>query len=155
MAIGPQGDEMIVVLVVDGPKRSAVGLGERERVDVGARKKTEAPLGHFRRKGGNGTLAFKEEQEPVGFALVGLFGNHAEEVHVGRGDDVAGFFDGLASGAFKGGFAEGGFEFAADRTPRAEVRRLGAKEQKMFTLVIFNEYKDGDLVGKRCAHRVQ
>lgn len=78
--------------------------------------------------------------------FVGLFGDHCEEMEVVGVDDVACFLGGFARGAFKRRFAQGGFEFSADGTPCAEVRRFGAQEEQMFAFVIFNEYKDGDPV---------
>lgn len=111
-----------------------------------AGEKTEAPLVHGGRQGGNGASAFEEKQQPMGLTLVRFFRYHREEVKVRWGDGESGFFVGFTGGAFKRGFPRRGFQLAADRAPRAEVGRFGSKEKELFSVVIFNEYKHGDFV---------
>lgn len=152
IAVGPQGNEVIVMLIVNRPERCAVGFGEGECVDGFAREEAEAPFGHGRWKRWDGAFAIEEKEQPVVLPLVGFLGDHGEEVQIARFYHVAGFLGGLARGAFEWGFPDGGFEFAADGAPRAEIGWFGAQQQQVFALVIFNEYKDGDFMGGRGAH---
>ena len=69
------------------------------------------------------------------------------EIRKGQGE--AGLLMGLADGAFERRFAQAGFELAANRTPDAEIRRLGAQHQQLFAGGIFHEYKHREFVIER------
>lgn len=80
--------------------------------------------------------------------LVSLFGDDGKEVKVGSRDHMTGFLVRLADRALERRFADGGFEFAADRTPRPEIRCLRPQEQQVLTGGIFEKNEDRDFVGE-------
>lgn len=151
-AVGAEGDEAVAVAIVDRPEGVAVGFGDRQGGNFFAGEETETALVDVGGKRGDRPAAAEEEHEPVRLALVGFFGDHREEVEVGGGDFEAGLFAGFADGALKGGFAGGGFEFAADGAPDAEIRRFGAEEEQVLAGSVFEEDENGDFVGEGGGH---
>ena len=61
---------------------------------------------------------------------------------------MPGLLVGLAYGALEGRLAGGGLQLATDRAPHPQIRRLGAEEQEVFAGGVFQENKDGDLIGE-------
>lgn len=151
-AIGAEGDEAVAVAIVDGPEGVAVGFGNRQGGNFVAGEKAETALVDIGGQGGDGQAAAKKKHEPVRLALVGFLGDHGEKVQVGGGDFEAGLFACFADGALEWGFANGGFEFAADGAPDAEIRRLGAKKEQVLARGVFEEDENGYFVGQRSRH---
>lgn len=132
----------------DGPDDVAVGVGEREGIDLFVGVPVETALVHVMWDDGDGFENSEVEEEPVAFALVGAFGYEALEVEVGEFDAEAGFFVDFALGAVRGGFAGVDVELAADRGAQAQVGGLDAFEEEDAALGITEVAEAGEAVGE-------
>ena len=70
-------------------------------------EKGKLPLSDIRRQSGDRSFAAKEKHQPMRTSLVGLLGNHGEEMQVLGGYFKPSFFLGLTDGAFKRRFSGG------------------------------------------------
>lgn len=110
-------EEAAAVLAYERPHDFAVGLGDVEVGDVVGWDPlelafVEGHVGDFVVMNGAGD--FEEEDEPVGLAFVGAFGDDAVHTDVVIGEADAGFFVDFTECAFVGTFAGGLIELAAD-----------------------------------------
>lgn len=152
MAVGAHGDEVFMMAVVNRPQGGAVRFGQGEPVDGLAGEESEAALMYRRGQGWNRAFALEKEEQPMVAAFVRFLRDHSEQVEVFGRDVKAGFLGGLACRAFERRLSDRGLEFAADGAPCAEIRRLRPQKKKVFALVIFYEYKNGDLMGWMRTH---
>jgi len=134
------------VAVEEWPDDAAVGLGEREGVELVVMKPIETAFGDVASLDGDGAENSVDEHEPVPAAFEGLFADHPDEVESADGDVDSGLFQDLAAGALGGRFADADFELSADGRAEAEVRGFFAAEEEDSALVVAEVAEASDFV---------
>ena len=148
MAMAVRGKEAAAILPEPRPDAFAVGLRDVQAVQCGAREELKATFAHGRRELLELRFQLEQKHQPVCLSLKAVFAHDAREVEVGGRKFQAEFLVRLARGADVGRFAEVGLEFAAARTPEAEVGLLGAFEQEDFIALVEAVEQCGDFVGQ-------
>jgi len=132
----------------NGPDDVSVGVREWEGVDLLVCVPVKAAFVHVVGDDRNRLGDAEVKEEPMGFAFVGAFGDEPLEVEVGEFDAEAGFFEDLALGAVRGGFAGVDVELAADGRAQAEVGGLDAFEEEDAAVHVAEVAEAGEAVGE-------
>lgn len=141
------GEEAAPVFPEEGPELLSVGPGHEGQRELVRREEGEGSLGMRRGDGFEPGHDFKEEHEPMGLALVAALADEPCQMEVGGPQPEARFFGGLAAGAGVGGFADGGFEFAARRAPEPEVGFARSAQEQDFPTAVEAVEQGGNFVG--------
>ena len=144
MALRAVGDEAVLEFIIHGPDERAVGLGNRDGLDLLAREVAEVALVDFGRQRVDGLAAVEKEHEPVAGALVAALTDHAEQVQVRRREVGAGLLLRLADRALEGRLAQLLLQLAPGRAPAAQVGHLAPADEQEAPLRILQEKQHAD-----------
>jgi hypothetical protein len=125
-------EEATAMLPEPWPDALAVGLGNVQAVQCGAREELKPPFLHRRWELLQLRLQFKQEHQPVRLALETVFADQPGEMEICAPKLKAEFLMRLAGGAGVRRFAVVRVQFAAARTPETAIRLLRAFEQEDF-----------------------
>jgi len=139
-----------LVFVDHRPDDLAVGVGDRERLDILEIVPAEFALVHVPIDDLDRNHDTVVEQQPVGLALKGSLGDQTNQADVVDIDMDAGFFGDLPLGALCGGFANMHLELSADRGAEALVGFFDPMEEKDSAVLISEIAQAGELI-RQCA----